>query len=243
MADRAQTEVLGFASLFAVVMLAVLVVTATAYPGLRNVEEFQRVENAEQGMVSFAENVDDLLRADAPSRSTRLDADTGQLRLGAPVTVTVNGSNATGLFSASATTRPLVYRASDGTELVYSNGAVLRSDRGGVVMVREPQVVLSGDGVVLSLVEFRRERGPRAVEGATRVVTTRRNTRLLVAENDVTAGTLTVSITSAHVEAWEASLEGRPGVTCAPIAGQTLTCTVDAERAHVTSVAVDVAFR
>lgn len=235
---------LGFVSLFAVVMLAVLVVTATAYPGLRNVEEFQRAENAEQGMISFAGNVDDLLRTDAPSRSTRLDADTGQLRLGAPETVTVSGSNETGMpFSASVTTRPLVYQASDGTELLYSNGAVLRADDGGVVMVREPQVVLSGDGVVLPLVEFRQETGPRAVEGSTRILTTRRSTRLLVTQNSVTAGTLTVSITSPYVEAWESSLEARSGVTCTPISGQTLTCSVSTERAYVTRVGVDVAFR
>jgi hypothetical protein len=109
--------VLGFASLFALVMLTVLVVTATAYPDFRNVEEFQRVELVEQGMVSFADNVDDLLRNDAPSRSTRLGTEDGRLSLGPPVTVTVNGSSATGSFSqtVSSTTSTVRARSSRGS--------------------------------------------------------------------------------------------------------------------------------
>lgn len=242
MADRAQTEVLGFASLFAVVTLAILVVTATAYPGLRNVEEFQRVENAEQAMHAFAGNVDDLLRADAPSRSTRLDADTGQLRFGAPVTVTVSGSGPDGPFSESVTSRSLVYRASEGTELTYSNGAVVRSDSGGAVLVREPRFVLSDDEVVLQLVEFQQGPGPRAVEGSTRVVTTRRTTRLLVAESAPTAETV-ITVTAPSVEAWKPSLEARSGVACDPVSGQTLTCRVTTDRVYVTRVSIETAFR
>ncbi|WP_372912731.1 hypothetical protein [Salinigranum sp.] len=50
-------------------------------------------------------------------------------------------------------------------------------------------------------------------------------------------------MTSPYVEAWEAPLDARAGVTCGPVSGQTLTCSVSAERAYVTGVAVDVAYR
>jgi hypothetical protein len=55
--------------------------------------------------------------------------------------------------------------------------------------------------------------------------------------------TLTVSIASSYAEAWEVPLDARAGVTCGPVSGQTLRCSVSAERASVTGVAVDVVYR
>ncbi|ELZ97296.1 hypothetical protein E6P09_16610 (plasmid) [Haloferax mediterranei ATCC 33500] len=233
---------MGFALIFGVVMLAIVLVSMTVYPAIADIEDHQRVSNVERGMESLADNVDDLVRNDAPSRSTRLRLTEGQFALGEPITVTVNGTDAGGdSFSETQTVRPLVYRSGEGTELVYVNGAVVRDDGDGVVMASEPRLLVSNRSVVLPIVNLQQGSGPSGVEGTMRVVTVRKDARVVVAEN--TPHDVDISITSPRAEAWRRTFEARDGVTCGPISGDTLTCSVNTERVYVTATDIDVAYR
>lgn len=242
MTDRAQAEALGFSSVFALVILMIIIVSAMVYPALADAEDYQRVSNVERGMESVTDNVDDLVRNDAPSRSTRLRLNGGQLALGGPINVTVSGTNASGnSFSETYVVRPLVYHSGEGTELVYVNGAVVRDDGDGVVMVSEPRLLVTNQSVVLPLIQLRQGSGPNGVGGTTRVVTDRVGVRLAVAEN--TPHTVNISVTSPRAEAWRRTFEARDGVTGCELSGDTMTCSVSTQRVYVTVVDIDVRFR
>lgn len=240
MTDRAQAETLGFATVFGLVAFMVLAVSLTVYPAISDVSAHQRVSNVEEGMASLADNVDEVVRNDAPSRSTRLRLDGGQLALGDPEQLTISGQNATGPFSETYTVRPLVYRSGEGTDLVYANGAVFRAEDGGVAVVHEPRMVVSGDRVVLPVVRLRQGDGPSGVAGTTRVATTASDRRVALAETMSSDVTLTVD--SPRAPGWRRVLEAQ-GMTCSASPPDTVTCTRDTDHVHVTVVEVEVAFR
>ncbi|MDS0300157.1 hypothetical protein NDI76_15530 [Halogeometricum sp. S1BR25-6] len=236
MTDRAQAETLGFSTVFGLVMLMIVVVSLVVYPAIEDVQNSQRVSNVERGMAAFAGNVNDVVGNDAPRRSTGFRLDGGQLALGDPVTVTVTGD----AFDETYEVRPLVYRSDDGTELVYVNGAVVRDDGHGVVMLTEPRLQFSDQGVVLPVVRLDEATGPAAVGGSTRVATVREATRVAVA--DRTPQRVSITITSPRADAWQRTLESDAGATCGSVSGETLTCTVDTQRVSVVVVDVDVSF-
>lgn len=237
-AKRAQTEVLGFALLFGTVLLVVLLVTATASGGLLSARDDRRVANAEVTMSGFADNVDDLTRGEAPSRSTQFDLDGGRLSLGPPATLTVNTTDGT---SETVGIRPLVYRAADGTELVYLNGAVVRDDGHGTATIDGSTQVVSEDRVALTVVRFSADRnGAGAIGGDSTVsVSTVRTRSAVVATGGAT--TVTLELSSPYAAAWAQELGDADGVTCS-VVGETATCTVDTDRVSVAVIDVKVRF-
>lgn len=233
--DRADSEVIGFAFVFAMAILSVLVVTVTGYGGLADLRDAERVENAAGALDVLADNVDDVVYRGAPSRSTELHLTDATLGFGEPsgVRVLVDGTE-----RARYDLRPLVYDADTGSRLVYVDGAVLREDRGGVVMLREPALRADSEEVSLTIVSLSPASTSEGTSGATaNVRTTRTGVELVVAE---TGGhTVTYEITSPYADAWERSLEASFG-GCTR-AGDTVSCTVATERVYVT--VVDVAVR
>ena len=241
MSERAQSEVLGFVLVFAVVVATTGLVAATAYPALSDQRNHQQTDNAERGMESLAANVDDLVRGDAPSRATEVNVDGGSVGRGAPVTVTVSGEavDGGGNFSHTSTLEPVVYRDGEGTRLRYVGGAVVRADAGGARMVREPRLLLDQNGTVVPLVETRLT-GAQSTGGTTTVlVRTTRNDSSVAAAPDGTHD-LTVSVDSPHPEAWNRYLSSS-GATCSQT-GTTVSCDLATDRVHVSVVEVDVRF-
>jgi hypothetical protein len=236
-ADRAQSGTLGFATVFTLVLFVILTVSAAVYPAMQDARDRQNVAGVERGFDLLAGNVDDVVAGDAPSRTTTLRLAGGSVSFGDPVTmtVTVDGSQ-----SVSVETRPLVYRAKDGTELAYVGGAVLRDDGHGTVMVAEPRQFVVDDRAVLPLVRVGRGDGPGSVgSSATMTVgTVHDGSNVTVADRG--ASTVTLAVTSPRADAWARALDARDGVTCS-LSGDTATCEVSVRRVHVT--VVDVAVR
>lgn len=235
--DRGQVETFGFSTIFGVVALMILIVTLTVLPAITAVEASQQIGNVERGMVSLSDNVDDIVRNDASSRSTRVRLDRGQLSLGAPVTVnvSVNGGNST-----EETVRPLVYRSGEDVRLVYANGAVLRAEDGGVAVVDEPQFVVSGENVVFPIVTLQQGDGPNGVSGTTRIVTTRSERRLF--SEPTNGNDVSVTITSPRAVAWGRILEAQ-GLSCSSPSPDTVSCSVSTNRVYVSVVGIEVALR
>lgn len=240
--DRAQTEILGFAMLFGTILLVILLVIASASGGLLSVREDRKVANAEVAMVAFADNVDDLNRGEAPSRSTGFDLDGGRLSLGSPATLTVSGTNGAGPdFSETVKLRPLVYRAPDGTELVYLDGMVIRDDGHGAATIDGPAQSVSTDRVMLTLVRFEAADRTDAVGGDSVVsVSTVRTDSTVVASGG--SYDLTLELTSPQAAAWARTLDAEDGVSCPEPTGTTATCTVSTDRVGVAIVDVEVRF-
>lgn len=151
-------------------------------------------------MTALSDNVDGLIRAEAPSHATEVDLDGSRLSLGDPVTVTVSGTSVDGSdpnFAETTQLRPLVYRAAEGTELVYLNGAVVRDDGHGSAVIGRP---ISSEQVVLALVRFEAADRTDAVGGDSVVtVGTARNGSSVVAAGG--AYDVTIEMTSPRAAA------------------------------------------
>lgn len=246
MADRAQSEVLGFVVVFGIVVLAVGLVTATGYAGLEHTREAEQVDNAAVAFDVLAANADELVRSGAPSRSVEVKLADAQLSTADPVLVRVTATsvadpNRTATFDIEP--RPLVYDARTGTSIVYTSGAVLRADPGGTVMLREPSWRLSNERTVLAVVETRSSR-PQYVGGSRRVHIrlVRSETPLLVAET--TPYNVTIEVVSPRADAWERYLRAaHPDADCTRVDADTVRCAVTTERVHVVAVRTDVTFR
>lgn len=235
MADRAQSQTLGFAAVFALVLLLVLTVGGAIYPAVQDERARQNVEGTERGFDLLADNVDDVVDDDATSRTTTLRLAGGSLSFGDPVTVsvTVDGEETT-----SVSSRPLVYRSGEGTRLVYVGGAVLREEDHGTVMVSGPRQFAAGGRTVLPLVRLHRASGPEGIDSSATVTvrTTRNGSRLALAEP--AADNVTVAVTSPRAAAWNRTLDAE-GFDCS-LSGDTTTCERTTGRAYVTVVDVDV---
>ena len=229
--DRGQSEVVGYVLVFSVVVLTVALVTVSGQAAMGEARDTQQTANLEAGFHVLAANVDDLVRGDAPSRSTELDVSGGRVSLGSPVTVAVRAeytSNGSLAFEHARAIRPLVYRADSGAELVYANGAVIvRGKEGGVAMLRRPQVLLSADRAAVPLVnttlDRRQLRGQAAsVDRESRVLVRAERHKRDVLDSTDAPVELTVEITSSRADAWREYLEA-VGFSCGPT-GPTVTC-------------------
>lgn len=240
-AQRAQSETLGFSIVFGIVVFTVVIISATAFPGLLAVQQHHQVNNVERGFGVFADNVDDVATHAAPRRGTELPLAGGHLEGGSPVQLTISGEavdDPNQTFQRTFELQPLVYRSPSGPQFVYVNGAVIR-DESGVVMVREPELLFSNEQTVLQVIQ---PTAPdRTVAGKTRtMIATARNGSEVVAANH-TAYNVTISITTPRADAWERYFERQPGLSCSRTS-ETVSCDLQTQDLYVTVVYVDVEY-
>ena len=173
---RAQSEVLGFILVFALVILAIALVTVFGVTALGEVREASVADNGEFAMQSLESNFEELFYGTTTKRTTELTVESASLETGAPATVTIEGISSTSLPSGpvSKTFRPVVYR-SDGTDIVYENSMVIREQREGAVAASEPLLKLSNSVSIVPVVRTVLPSGadPQSVSGGTRQVTAR----------------------------------------------------------------------
>ncbi|MWG33363.1 DUF7289 family protein [Halomarina oriensis] len=149
--DRAVSEVVGFVLVFSLITMTVGVVYVAGFEGLTGARDAERVNNAERAFDVLAHNVEDIGRDGAPGRSTEVKLADAQLSFGEETTVSWcwdedgsgNASNDCDTANNSQTLRPIVFEA-DGTRIVYENGAVIRSQDGGAIVRRAPEMVFRG---------------------------------------------------------------------------------------------------
>ncbi|WP_255152355.1 DUF7289 family protein [Halorarius halobius] len=251
MTDRGQAETLGYVLVFSIVVLTVALVTVSGQAGLAELRTDQRTANVERGFAVLADNVDDVVHDGVPSRATELDLSGERVGLGDPVTVSVTARYADGsvAFDRATTLRPVVYRADDGTELVYANGAVVtRGPSGGVAMLRGPRLLLSAERSVVPVVNTSFDRDQ--LRGAAPSVA--RESRVLVRTERLNATvlghaegslTLTLTVDSPRAAAWARHLDARidPGSDDCTLDRAAGTVTCEATTDAVTVVRTDVA--
>lgn len=241
MTERAQSEAVGFAAVFGIVLLTLVIVSVHGAAGVADVQSHQQLSNTERSFAVLADNVESVTGAGPPSRATQLKLGDGTLSVDDTVELTVSGTavaNASETFSYTRRYAPVVYSA-DGSRIVYSSGALVRADRGGAVLVREPGFVLTSDVVLVPMVRtYPTDR--RAVAGGSTLVETRRTGRELLRTNR-TAYDVTVSVTSPRADAWYDWLAAQSATTCTR-SGSTVSCTLRTQRLYLAVEDVSVTF-
>ena len=238
MPDRGQTETLGFVLVFAIITASIGLVFATGFTGLNDVREFEATNNAERAFEVLADNLEDVTHRNAPSRSTEIKLSQAELRVADPIQIRFDHPAAG--FNVTYGVQPIVYDAATGTELVYVQGAVIRAQGEDAVMVHESTLILNESRTVVPIVQTRLE-GNRQVSGTTTTLVRAdlSQTRLVYANQSPT-GPVWINVTSPRAGAWRAHLEeSYPDATCTQV-GDTTSCSVAAERVHVTLIQVDV---
>ncbi|MFB6109412.1 MAG: hypothetical protein ABEJ60_00860 [Halodesulfurarchaeum sp.] len=231
--DRGVSDVLGYVLIFALITSSVGVVTVAGYGALEDVRAAQRFENAERAFEMLRANVADHLENRVPSRSTGIQLADARLGFGDPVTITVSVE---GVGTNRTTLEPIVYSAGQTGRIVYASGAVIRSEAGGSVMTAEPPFRF-GNPMFITMVDTRGH--GTGIAGSARVLV--RTELLSQSVHAYTDGPydLWVNVTTPRPGAWISWLEAETGSDCV-LAGDTVSCPVEAETVYVRTVTIDV---
>lgn len=246
---RAQSELVGFLLIFSAVILAIVLVTATGFVGFHNAQDYQRTVNAEQAFIALANDVDDVVRGDAPSRSTEIgitDATLGLENDTPSIAISIDG---TALDLAEGNELgSVVYDSGTETSITYQSGAIIRTDDGGSVLVRDPDFVITDEAVILPVVTvFGEDAG--MVGGTTGVeITALTDGTDVVAEDKPVTDSVTIEVSTTHVDAWARYFEqferNGPVTEVEPdIATERVRVEIETERVYVTVDRIDVSFR
>ncbi|MGM0398035.1 MAG: DUF7289 family protein [Halobacteriota archaeon] len=234
MADRGQSEVIGFVLVFALVVSTVSLASAAGFAGLEDARDYERSHNAEQAFAVLANGIDDVAYEGAPSRQVEMVADDAQVFVGDPVTITVAVA---GGGTESVTVRPIVYQGPDGSRLIYTAGAVIREDPDGAVMIRHPDLVLSDERTVVRIVQTRTADGAN-VGGATVRVRADGVGDSAVFANTTTQD-VTITVESPRAGVWERYFASNDDLDCTETA-DAVTCEVKSDAVHVTVSEISV---
>jgi len=269
-ADRGASEVVSFVLAFALITTTAGVVFVTGIGGLQNARDAEQLQNAERAFDVVDDNLLDHHAAGAPTRATEIKLNDATLELGGDrdVVVTVEVTNVGASPNASTRITPIVYSPTDSPDaIVYSNGAVLRSQQRGAAMNDGPPIVVREDGTartaVIPFVQTRARGGASSVAGSSTVLL---RTDLALKEvvlnrtdgddiqgtppdrdgdgTDEYNVTYTVNTTATRAPAWERHLEERfawVDDACTVPAGSpgSVECSFYIEELYVTATRID----
>lgn len=254
--DRAVSDVIGFVLVFGLVASTVAIVSVSGLNSLEHARDAEQANNAERAFDVLADNVEDVYREGAPSRSTEISLVNAQLNTGTTIYVNVSGrdtasSNVVNLFGRDV--RPIVWDGPDETQFVYALGGVLRADREGGLVVDDPPFMFGSDRTVVPLLDTEVEQGQSFGEATILVRTehgragsSRPDADALAVQEPPTYDELLLNITSPRAEIWNRHLDEKPGVDCsvtqrAGVDSPTTECVVQTrDELYVTRVPIDV---
>jgi len=220
MADRAASEVLSFALVFAIILTSVVLVSVSGLQTLQDARDAEQLDNAERAFDVLSENMADIHQRGAPSRATEISLRGVELYTGDNVTVNVTATDGpSGDVTVSRSVRPLVYQASDDRRLVYEAGAVFRTQRESGLVVRDPPVVVASDRVLVPVVATVSAETTN-VGGSTALVRADMIETVVPVDdtNDSSADTdyddVYVNVTSPRRDYWETALEAEGFSNC-----------------------------
>lgn len=234
MTDRAVSDVLGYALVFALIVSMVGLVYTTGVGGLTDVRESEKLSNAERAFDVLDANLADLTRGTAQTRGTEIKLQDGTLDFGDPVTINVTVEDE-GSYEAAIT--PIYFAGSrEGSRIVTANGAIFRQDGDGAVIRSEPNFAFDEKTVVPMVVTRTRDSGR---SGSGRVLV-----RTVVADRSVVhlpaeGSNVTVTVNSTRADAWASYLSEETDGSC-EVTGTEATCSVDTDEVYVQVVRVDV---
>lgn len=218
--SRAVSDVIGFVLVFSLITLIVGTIYVSGLGGLESVRDSERLINGERAFDVLSENVDDVVNTGATSRATEIKLADARLHYGDPVTFNVTLTSHGTYYEAI--TVPIMFTIGE-SHVVLTNGAVIRSDPAGSVMLSGPSFVAGEEHTLLPLIVTRTEGS--GVGGSGRVlVRTVYSTSEVVRYNE-SAGPYDVrlNVTTERPRAWQNYLEGTFGESCS-VTGDTVSC-------------------
>lgn len=239
MRNRGQTETLGFVLVFALITVSIGLVYTSGFTGLNDVREFEQMNNAERAFEVLADNMEDISHRNAPSRSTEIKLADARLYLADEIQVEVNDPD--GDFNNSYGIRPVIYDADTGTEIVYSQGAVLRAQPDSGTVITESTFVFGENRTIVPVLQTRRS-GTSGVSGTMtiRLRADHSQTRVVYV-NDTPSNEIWFNVTSPRASIWHSHLnETYPFDSCT-LSDDTVACSFETNRVHVTLVQIDLA--
>lgn len=218
--DRAVSDVVGYVLIFSLIVATVGVVTTVGFGTLDDRQDAERINNVERAFDVFANNMENVYRDGAPSRATEMRLAGGTLSHGEPVTITIETDDDE---TVTVVSRPLVY-SDDNSEIVYAAGAVLRSDDGGSVMLKEPPFRADRPTALIPLIETFRTSGPNtvSVDGAIRVTSSARTVNTTVSNAFADADDYRITVDSPRTTAWTRYFESQDGFDNVSESGSTV---------------------
>ena len=211
-ADRAVSEVLGFAMVFFIIIAAVGVLYLTGFGAMADYQEAERSANVDFAMDALAENFNDVLKSDGVfQRSGEINPRGGLIETstGGPIDeiriddedVLDDHLNRSGLDGIGAFT----YTDDDATS-VYQGGGVFKRGDGGEVVIREPPVRCVDDAAVVSIATIYGTDGTISADGSRQISVADEMTTV------TTGSTIEIELhddDTDFTDAWATALESR----------------------------------
>lgn len=214
--DRGVSEVVGYVLVISLVITTVGVVSVSGIGVLQDAREAEQIENAKRAFDLLADNMEDVYREGAPSRSTEIQLGSAQLVAQQETTLNVSWLNSTGdqVFRQFSTTS-ITYRGGGDQRLVYDSGAVFRLSQpdGAGTVLREPPFVVTGERAVVAVPRLRTA-GTTAVSGSTALIRANRASQTVYTRTAQNNDRIWVNVTSPHWRAWQTTFDSRGNVDC-----------------------------
>lgn len=261
---RGVSEVISFVLVFSLIAATVALVYVSGIGGLESTRSAERVTNAERAFDVLQDNIADIHREGAPSRATEVKLSDAQMTYGESTRIAVQVENLTDTNASvsnvsSVTIDPIVYAAESGPELVYSNGAVFRQDRGGTVLNTPPGFLFTDDGgertaIVPTIQTRSRGIGGVGSQGTILVRTLLASQEVEIAEDAPDKEynvTITVETAPERQDVWLDYLNGeipdsqdiRSGAgACERIGDTTVECSIAVENVYSSLTRIDVTY-
>lgn len=216
MSERAVSEVLSFVLVFALILSAIALVSVGGVGSLEDARDNEQMDNAERAFDVLADNMADLHQRGAPSRATEVNLKDAQLLTGDNVTmtVTVDDTGGSQIFSESWKIRPIVYDGNDERQIVYTAGAVFRTSRDGGLRVRDPPLVFTDRHVLITVVGVNRPTVESYGESTVLVRTNHRNVDTEFENRASEVGEVCIDVTGSRSDLWDDYFESA-GLTAA----------------------------
>lgn len=215
MTDRAASEVLSFALVFALVVGSVAIVSINGVNTLESARDAEQMNNAERAFDVLGDNMADIYERGAPSRATEISLGESQLYTGENVTFNVTAVDSSGdRTTRIRKIRPIVYDGARDRQIVYEAGAVFRIEREGGLVVQEPPFVAGSDRVMIPVVATQ-STGVESTGGSTVLLrANKRATGVAVSDSRNTYDSLYVNVSSPRNDLWKEYMEDQPGFSC-----------------------------
>lgn len=214
--NRAQSEVLGYVFVFALIVGSVALVYAVGYPSLQDAREASATENVERAFDVLDTNLNDIQHRGAPSRATEVRIAGGTLSYGESTGVTVSVENTVDSSentSLSIFTRPLVYEDPSGRVVTFEHGAIVRGTGENSVFVDDVEWTVTSDRTVISLASITMGRTSQSVGGESTVLVMfeKKGTSVPVhfESDSSSSATVNITITSDRAGAWQSYFEAK----------------------------------
>lgn len=247
--ERSQSELVGFAIVFALVLVAISAVSVFGVAALEEVRDATNTENGEYAMRTLDANIEALFYGSTTRGSTEVTLGRASVTSGQELDVRIQGATTTsGSVDVRRTLEPILYR-SDQADIVYENTMAVRQQSSGSVAVTDPAFDLSDERAVVPVVVTTTAGG--SVSGGThRVVTQTTGTDRYIQTSPSGSVAVTISFDwdrPGRVAAWKRALEDElsdvSGSSCTTSGGDELTCQFETETLVVSVVRVEYGLR